>query len=80
MAIYIGLKCIEKAEPLLTYRFFKADGTEYGVLVVDTSTAEICLLSAVDERASVFAFPRACRAIQLRLKDGLLPDELCYAA
>lgn len=80
MAIYIGLKLTDRTGSSRTYSFFNSDGQRYGTLAVDTETKEVCLIDAVDERASGFAYPRAKRAIEKALASGTLEDELCYAA
>ncbi|MEM7147556.1 MAG: hypothetical protein AAF591_20740 [Verrucomicrobiota bacterium] len=80
MAIYIGLKLEDEVGTTRTYSFFTSDGTPYGSIAVDTTTEEIVLLDAEDERAERFAFPRARRAIQKALESGDLPRELCYSA
>ena len=80
MAIYIGLKLTESAGSSRAYSFFSSDGKRYGTLAVNTETKEVCLIDAVDERASDFAYPRAKKAIEKALASGTLGDELCYAA
>jgi hypothetical protein len=80
MAIYIGMKLTASAGSSRTYSFFSSDGQRYGTLAVDTETKEVCLIDAVDERASEFAYPRAKRAIEKAIASGTLGEELCYAA
>ncbi len=80
MAIYVGLKCIDRTNSTITYSFFKSDGALYGTLMVDIESKEVCLVDAVDEIAKKIAFPRACHAIEKTFCQDDLPDELAYTA
>ena len=80
MAIYIGLKAQSEDELTKVYSFFRSDESPYGTLAVDKKTYEIELLDSIDDKATEFAYPRACRAIKKSIEKNELPDELCYAS
>ena len=81
MAILIFIKVEDRDGSIRSLRFANAEDTRWGAAVVDATTSEIALLSASDERAEKFMFPRVVRAIEKRLEEeGDVPDEFWYAA
>ena len=81
MAILIIIRVEGRDGSTRSFRFENADKTRFGHGMLDLNGPEVVLLSASDERAEKFMFPRVVRAIDKRLSQYEdVPDEFWYAA